>query len=236
MTALSLLLYLWVVGPLAFFMSHFAAHHEQDPDSEEIASSTMMRLWNEHPVFALGLLLLFFCHGTQALISMLDPRWSLFWGFTPEASWRGRSPPPDLPLLTRSYTGSRPIGTSGAFRISPNARISHGWLCCRHTQTKTTWFDVSSSAIVWTLFGETVGYVTVIASGFDNGLLWGSVEIVGRGTTCMFLLSSIFPLLLTVLSAWDAAAAVWRHTSEGVETETAAAQEDDTEREGIAQP
>lgn len=208
MTGLSVLLYLWVVGPLsyvlAFTHSRTSAHTGSDGDASTTAAAAdsfpANWPWDEHAVFCLGLLLMFLCHTAMGLVSMLDPRWSLFWGFTPEASWRGVSPPPDLLLLTRSYTGS---GSSNNFVPDPNAAAADRGRrsCCRRGGL----FEFSNVVICWALVGETAGYLAVIVSSSGpGGLLWGD-EAIDGGTTFLFLASGLFPLLLTVLSAWDTA-------------------------------
>jgi len=191
MTGLSVLLYLWVVGPLAYVLSH--AGGSPWP-------------WKDHPMFCVGLLVLFACHAAQALASMLDPRWSLFWGFTPEASWRQQSPPPDLLLLTRSYTG----GGSGRFipeqsTVNDSSSKRTSGSCCTGRL-----FHWSNTTIIWALAGESLGYlVVVVSSSGPEGVLWGD-DAVDTGATFLFLASGLFPLLLTVLSVWDIATAARR--------------------------
>lgn len=181
MTGLSVMLYMWVVGPLAYVLSH--AGGSPWP-------------WKDHPLFCIGLLVLFACHAAQALASMLDPRWSLFWGFTPESSWRQQTPPPDLLLLTRSYTG----GGSGRFipdQSTVNASSTTDGSRCKGL------YSWSNTTIIWALAGESLGYLVVVASNSgSDGVLWGD-DAVDTGATFLFLASGLFPLLLTVLSAWD---------------------------------
>ena len=176
MTFLSVLLYVWVVGPLAFFLSSAAdvsaAVVWADASGSDGSQASESRAGHSAAYHA-SLLLLFVCHSCQAVLSLLDPRWSLFWGFTPESSWRQAAPPPDLLLLTRSkrHHGepARPCGT---------------------------WWSVSNYLIELAMCGEAVGYVMVLGSGELE-------PMADDGATALLVLSSVFPLWLCALAVWD---------------------------------